>query len=217
MAGPIGRHDNARMDTLNSPFGPSGSAAAYLLVERAIGYLQTHATEQPSLSDLALRLEVWESNLQRTFSAFAGVSPKRFLQYLTKEHARGLLLASRDVLTVSYETGLSSPGRLHNLLVHTEAMSPGEVRLGGAGVDLRYDWIDTPFGPALAACAERGLAYFGFVDTDFGERGTLNDMRARWPSAALRHDGYHWGLPRKAALIARESARGEMSAAGATA
>jgi AraC family transcriptional regulator of adaptative response/methylated-DNA-[protein]-cysteine methyltransferase len=127
---------------------------------------------------------------QRSFSAFAGVSPKRFLQYLTKEHARRLLLASHDVLTASLEAGLSSPGRLHDLLVHCEAMSPGEVARRGAGVALRYAFVETPLGRGLAACSPRGLSYFGFVGEsgDGGDGAALGELAARWPDATLAAD-----------------------------
>jgi AraC family transcriptional regulator of adaptative response/methylated-DNA-[protein]-cysteine methyltransferase len=169
---------------------PEGTAR-YRLVARAIEYLQQHAVEQPELDHVARAVGVSPAVLQRTFSAFAGISPKRFLQFLTKQHARRLLVGSSDVLAASLATGLSSPGRLHDLMVQADAMTPGEVRRLGAGVVLEHGFVDTPLGEALAARTSRGLAYFGFVDPADrqGRRAALDDLRARWPRATLRHDG----------------------------
>lgn len=158
----------------------------YVLVDRAIRYLQTHGRVQPSLAELAAALGCDSGQLQRHFCALAGVSPKRFVQYLTKEHARDLLLRSTDVLSTSLATGLSSPGRLHDLMVATEALTPGEVGRLGAGVRLDYGFATTPFGRALAAASTRGLAFLGFVDDEQGgEDATLADLRQRWPRAEL--------------------------------
>ena len=165
--------------------------ATYRLVALAIQYLQDNVRRQPTLAELSLRLQVSESGLQRAFSAFAGVSPKRFLQYHTKEHARALLLGSADVLTATLEAGLSSPGRLHELMITTEALTPGEVGRGGAGVELRYAFGPTPLGRALAARSARGLAFLGFVDpegSDDGDATALADLRGRWPAARLLED-----------------------------
>jgi AraC family transcriptional regulator of adaptative response/methylated-DNA-[protein]-cysteine methyltransferase len=170
-------------------FDLTAPSEPYRLVAAAITYLQAHATRQPGLDDVAQAVGVSGSTLQRTFSAFAGVSPKRFLQYLTKEHARQLLAVSHDVLSATYEAGLSSPGRLHDLLVNCEAMTPGEVRRRGAGVVLRYGLVDTPLGRALAANNDRGLAFLGFVDDETGGFETaLGELRSRWPAAQLMPD-----------------------------
>jgi len=159
-------------------------ASGYALVARAIRYLQQHSTSQPSVDDLArvLGCEPWA--LQRQFSALAGVTPKRFVQYLTKEHARRLLADSSDVLSATLAAGLSSPGRLHDLMVTTEALTPGEVGRHGAGVELRHAFGDSPFGRVLAATTSRGLAFLGFVDDDAGgEAAALDDLAQRWPRA----------------------------------
>ena len=166
---------------------PSGST--YATVAHAISYLQAHAGRQPSLSELARAVGRNEFQLQRAFSGFAGVSPKRFLQYLTKEHAKRLLAESSDVLDAAYQSGMSGPGRLHDLMVTCEALTPGEIRRRGAGVKLRCGFGETPLGRALAAFTSRGLAYFGFVDAESGGDGAaLDDLRQRWPSAALAAD-----------------------------
>ncbi len=158
----------------------------YSLVDRAIRYLQANGRHQPSLSELAAALGCDAALLQRQFSALAGVSPKRFVQYLTKEHARELLLQSSDVLGASLAAGLSSPGRLHDLMVSTEALTPGEVGRLGAGVRLEYAFARTPFGRALAAASPRGLAFLGFVDDDCGgDAAALADLRQRWPRSEL--------------------------------
>jgi AraC family transcriptional regulator of adaptative response/methylated-DNA-[protein]-cysteine methyltransferase len=161
----------------------------YALVERAIRYLQQHRSEQPSADHLARALGCPVATLQRKFAALAGVSPKRFVQYLTKEHARSMLAQSADVLSTTLATGLSSPGRLHDLMVTTEAMTPGEVGRLGAGVALGYGFAPSPLGRVLAAASARGLAFLGFVDADAGgDEAALADLRGRWPRAALRAD-----------------------------
>jgi AraC family transcriptional regulator of adaptative response/methylated-DNA-[protein]-cysteine methyltransferase len=161
----------------------------YALVARAIRHLQEHRIEQPSATDLARALGCHPATLQRRFAALAGVTPKRFVQYLTKEHARALLAQSTDVLGTAFATGLSSPGRLHDLLVTTEAMTPGEVGRLGAGVTLGYVFAPSPFGRVLAAATGRGLAFLGFVDADEGgDAAALDDLRQRWPRASLQPD-----------------------------
>jgi AraC family transcriptional regulator, regulatory protein of adaptative response / methylated-DNA-[protein]-cysteine methyltransferase len=171
---------------LQRPGAEPAQPDPYVLVDRAIRYLQAHGRIQPSLADLAAALECDAADLQRQFCALAGVSPKRFVQYLTKEHARQLLVQSTDVLSTSLAAGLSSPGRLHDLMVSTEALTPGEVGRLGAGVRLEYAFARTPFGRALAAASPRGLAFLGFVDNDRGgDAAALTDLRKRWPRAEL--------------------------------
>ncbi len=162
----------------------------YELVAAAIHWLREQAPRQPSLDQAAQALGLAPSTLQRKFSAFAGVSPKRFVQYLTKEHALHLLQESHDVLATSIETGLSGPGRLHDLIVGCEALTPGEAGRRAAGVELRYACAATPLGRALAATTPRGLAYLGFVDPapGQGEAAALRDLAERWPGARLVPD-----------------------------
>lgn len=177
--------------------GP-GHDASYALVARAIRHLQQHRTGQPSLADLAVALGCEPMALQRQFCVLAGVTPKRFVQYLTKEHARHLLAEASDVLGATLASGLSSPGRLHDLMVTTEAMTPGEVGRLGAGVQLRHAFGDSPFGRVLAATTPRGLAFLGFVDADAGgDTAALADLRKRWPRASCMAD------PEVKAAIAR--------------
>lgn len=163
--------------------------AGYALVARAIRHLQANSRAQPSLEQLAAAIDCEPAHLHRQFSTLAGVSPKRFVQYLTKEHARALLAQSMDVLGAAYAAGLSSPGRLHDLMVTIEAATPGEIGRLGAGLELRHAFAASPFGLALAAASPRGLAFLGFVDEDSGgEAAAMADLRSRWPRATLRED-----------------------------
>jgi AraC family transcriptional regulator of adaptative response/methylated-DNA-[protein]-cysteine methyltransferase len=184
-----------------------GTAADYEKVAVAIRYLQQHAVEQPDLAQIARAVGSSESTLQRAFARFAGVSPKRFLQFLSKEHAQRLLADEHDVLGAALGAGLSGPGRLHDLLVTCEALTPGEVRRRGAGVTLHHGFGPSPLGRVLAATTPRGLAFLGFADA--GDDMALADLRARWPLATLQPDG---AVPE---LIARIAARLDHAARGA--
>jgi AraC family transcriptional regulator of adaptative response/methylated-DNA-[protein]-cysteine methyltransferase len=125
--------------------------------------------------------------LQRTFSVWAGISPKRFLQCLTRDHAKALLRDSRDVLAAAHETGLSGPGRLHDLMVACDAVTPGEVRALGANLEISYGFGPTPFGPVIAGTTPRGLCHLQFIDDP---ASALDTLRAEWPLARLvRNDG----------------------------
>ena len=184
----------------------------YQVVAHAIRYLRQHAREQPELADVAQAVGLSESRLQRVFSDWAGVSPKRFLQYLTKEHARKQLRASVDVLGTSLAVGLSGPGRLHDLMVSCEAMTPGEIQTGAEGVELRWGCAATPFGQAVIGQTARGICFLQFAQDDTGE--LVRRLRAQWPHAHLVHDdaaalksadqifGSH-GAPHKLHLVLR--------------
>ena len=160
-------------------------ARDYERIARAIEYLGRRADDQPDLADLARQAHLSEHHFQRLFTRWAGVSPKRFLQYLTVEHAKARLEASRSVLDVAGEVGLSSPGRLHDLFVGLEAMSPGEYKAGGAGLEIRYGIHETRFGPALVAVTGRGICGLHFL-RDKSDGVSL--LREDWPRAALRED-----------------------------
>ena len=165
---------------------PDTPARQYAVVARAIAYLRDHATRQPTLAELAQAVHLSEFHLQRVFSQWAGISPKRFLQYLTKEYACQALREAQDVLSVAQASGLSGPGRLHDLMVSCEAMTPGEIRRGGAGVPLGWGQGDTPFGEALLAWTPRGVCYLAFLDGDVAQR--YQELRAAWPAAQLQAD-----------------------------
>ena len=161
---------------------------AYQRVARAIAWLRVHAHRQPSLDEAAAALGCSPFYLQRQFVSWAGVSPKRFVQYLTKEHARARLAASANVLDAALDAGLSGPGRLHDLMLTWEAMTPGEVRAGGAGLTIHHAWLDTPFGQALLGWTARGVCHLVFAADD--GMATLASAEAElkqlWPRAAFQ-------------------------------
>lgn len=163
---------------------PTATAANYRRIERALHFIDANRRRQPTLAEIAQAVGLSEFHFQRVFAQWAGVSPKRFLQFLTKEHALGLLRRGSDVLSTSIEVGLSSPSRLHDLLVTVEALTPGEVRAGGAGVALDYGFHPTPFGTCFIAATTRGLCMLHFVH---GERiDAIGQLALLWPRAQLR-------------------------------
>ncbi|MGZ9165908.1 MAG: helix-turn-helix domain-containing protein, partial [Anaerolineales bacterium] len=131
----------------------------YLRIEQAIQYLENHYKDQPGLEEVAANSGLSEYHFQRLFTRWAGVSPKRFLQFLTKEGAKDLLSRSENLLDTSHQVGLSSLGRLHDLFVTTEAVTPGEYKTRGAGVTIRYGLHASPFGKCLIAVTERGICH----------------------------------------------------------
>jgi len=156
-------------------------------ITRAIRFLDGNAVDQPALAEVAAAVGLSEFHFQRLFRRWAGVSPKRFLQYTTAEHARALLGGSRSVLDVAYESGLSGPGRLHDLTVNVHALTPGEMNRRGEGVALRYGFHESPFGDCLIVVTDRGVCGLGFADPD-GRNAVLADLLGRWPLATARRD-----------------------------
>ncbi len=165
----------------------STEQADYDRIAQAIRYLDANHTQQPSLDELAAHLHVSPYHLQRVFKRWAGISPKRFLQFITVEHAKHLLADSHSVLDATYAAGLSSPGRLHDLFVAVEAVTPGEFKAQGAGLTLAYGRHRTPFGACLLAVSERGVTDLAFLNGDGGE-AALAELRTRWPAATLVRD-----------------------------
>jgi AraC family transcriptional regulator of adaptative response/methylated-DNA-[protein]-cysteine methyltransferase len=161
-------------------------AEDYLRIEQAIQYLDNHYKDQPSLEEVAANLGLSEFHFQRLFTRWAGISPKRFLQFVTKEHARDLLRDSENLLDTTHQVGLSSLGRLHDLMVSTEAMSPGEYKSRGAGLTIRYGLHPTPFGRCLIGLTERGICHLSFVQT--GEGDAIDALVADWASAKMIED-----------------------------
>ena len=156
----------------------------YVRIERAIRYLEANAHRQPSLAEVARYAGLSEFHFQRVFTRWAGVSPKRFLQFLTVDHARALLRDSRSVMDVAYETGLSGPGRLHDLVVSVDAVTPGELKSAGAGLTIQYGEHDSPFGPCLIGVTGRGICWLSFAPE--GARGrALDALREHWRGAML--------------------------------
>ena len=159
----------------------------YERIEHAIHWLADHYQEQPSLAEAAAETGLSEFHFQRLFSAWAGVSPKKFLQYLTLEHAKARLAASDSVLDAAYDAGLSGPSRLHDLFVTHEAVTPGEWKAMGKGLTLRYGWHESPFGDCLLVATDRGLCALGFVLPE-GRAATEADLLAGWDQAHLAED-----------------------------
>jgi AraC family transcriptional regulator, regulatory protein of adaptative response / methylated-DNA-[protein]-cysteine methyltransferase len=158
-------------------------ATDYLRVEKAIRFLEESAREQPTLEEVARRVGMSEYHFQRVFRRWAGVSPKRFLQFLTAGHARRLLEDSWSVLDAAHEVGLSGPGRLHDLMVAVDAMTPGEVRRRGEGLTIRYGSHPTPFGECLLALTDRGICDLSFAGEPAED--PVEGLRSRWPLARL--------------------------------
>lgn len=164
----------------------SGAAMRdYDLVRRAIAFLSGRWEEQPTLERLAAHLDLSPAHTQRLFKRWCGLSPKEFVQAVTIDHARNLLTGSASVLDAAHEVGLSGAGRLHDLFVDHEAMTPGEFKRRGEGLDIAYGFHDTPFGDALLLATDRGVAGLAFVDEDKGQsrQDALADMTGRWPRA----------------------------------
>ncbi len=158
----------------------------YAIVARAIAFIRANSRRQPSLAEIAAAVHMSEFHLQRVFAAWAGISPKRFLQYLTKEYAKQALRDCDDVLSVSDAAGLSGGGRLHDLMVSCEAMTPGEIRAGGRGVEVGYGHAATPFGEALIGWTPRGICHLAFCSGD--RAGDIARLAAQWPAANLTTD-----------------------------
>lgn len=158
----------------------------YLRIEQAILYLDNHITDQPSLEETAASIGLSEFHFQRLFTRWAGVSPKRFLQYLTKESAKDLLSRSENLLDTTHQLGLSSLGRLHDLFVSAEAVSPGQYKSRGLGLTIRYGLHPTPFGKCLIGMTERGICHLSFVQT--GEGNAIDQFVADWNQAKMMED-----------------------------
>lgn len=166
-------------------------SASFARIERAIAYLRSHRARQPALGDVAAHIGLSESQTQRLFTRWAGVSPKRFLQYLTVEYAKQRMRDTGDLLDTALDAGLSGPGRLHDLFVHAEALTPGQFRRAAQGVVIRYGSGPTPFGEAWVAIAPRGICHLGFAvagAADTGPGGWLEARRRAWPEAEWHED-----------------------------
>lgn len=159
----------------------------YERVAAAIRFVRGHALAQPSRDEIARHIGLSPSHMQRVFSDWAGISPKRFLQYLTKENAKILLRESRDVLSTALESGLSGPGRLHDLMVSCDAITPGEIGSRGEGLMIRYGFAATPFGTIIIGNTGRGICHLRFV-----EPGEIDieeaSLHTEWPHAGFDRD-----------------------------
>jgi AraC family transcriptional regulator of adaptative response/methylated-DNA-[protein]-cysteine methyltransferase len=157
----------------------------YRRIERAIAYLDGRWQEQPALEEIAAHVGLSAFHFQRLFHRWAGVSPKRFVQWLTLEHAKERLRASATVLDAAFDAGLSGGSRLHDLFVRLEAVTPGEYRRAGRGLHLRFGLHATPFGTCYLATTARGICALGFGDGEGDARAALAED---WPGAELARD-----------------------------
>jgi AraC family transcriptional regulator, regulatory protein of adaptative response / methylated-DNA-[protein]-cysteine methyltransferase len=154
----------------------------YAVIGRAIEAIAARAPEQASLEEVAASVGLSPAHFQRVFSQWVGVSPKRYQQYLALDHAKRLLAERKSVLEAAHASGLSGSGRLHDLFLRWEAMSPGEYARAGEGLEIAWGWFDTPFGPALAMGTDRGLCGLAFA-VEAGREAAMADLRGRWPRA----------------------------------
>jgi AraC family transcriptional regulator of adaptative response/methylated-DNA-[protein]-cysteine methyltransferase len=156
----------------------------YDRVEKAIRFLEANFEQQPALSEIANHIGLSEFHFQRLFSRWVGISPKRFLQFLTKEYAKKMLLDSKNVLDATFDSGLSSPGRLYDLFVACEALTPGEYKSKGEGLEIIYSFHPTPFGECLLAVTDRGICGLKFVQDE--NRDHLKTwLKKQWPKSKL--------------------------------
>jgi AraC family transcriptional regulator, regulatory protein of adaptative response / methylated-DNA-[protein]-cysteine methyltransferase len=173
--------------TMHDREAPASQPATrdYDYIRRAIAFLTRSWQEQPTLDDLADHLGLGATHTQRLFKRWCGLSPKEFVQAITIDRARMLLEGSASLLETAHEVGLSGAGRLHDLFVSHEAMTPGDYKRRGEGLDIVYGFHASPFGEALILATARGVAGLAFVDEDKGQTRVeaLADMTRRWPAA----------------------------------
>lgn len=156
----------------------------YNRIAEAIGYIQDNFKSQPSLEEVAERIHVSPFHFQRLFTEWAGVSPKKFLQYITVEHAKKMLKENQSTLfDTAFETGLSGTGRLHDLFINIEGMSPGEYKNGGENLIINYSFAESPFGNILVASTPKGICHMAFADD---EQQALQVLKGMFPNAAYR-------------------------------
>lgn len=166
---------------------PPGAAGDYARMEDALALIAARWEDQPSLEELAAAAGLSPYHFQRVFTRWVGLSPKQFLKKLTLEEAKRALAAGEPVLDAAFSAGLSGPGRLHDLFVTSEALTPGEFKAGGAGLEIRHGWAETPFGPGLFFFCARGLCGLAFLDSR-GRDGVFGDTARRFPAARLVPD-----------------------------
>ncbi len=156
----------------------------YSVIRRAIDLIDSHGGETLTLDELACEMRMSPSHFQRTFSRWAGVSPKRYQQYLTLGYAKDMLRNSFTTLDTASELGLSGSGRLHDLLMTWEAMTPGEYARRCEGLEISWGWFDSPFGPTLVMGTQHGICGMAFA-SESGRAAAQDDLRSRWPKAVF--------------------------------
>jgi AraC family transcriptional regulator of adaptative response/methylated-DNA-[protein]-cysteine methyltransferase len=159
-------------------------------IAKAIRFIEAHFREQPRLTTIATHSGLSEFHFNRLFRRWAGVTPKQYLAFVTGREARDALSNQPSVLDAAYAVGLSGPGRLHDLIVTLDAVTPGELKALGRGITIRYGFTLTPFGDALLASTPRGLSYLAFVEPREREKA-LNALRERWRNAEFARDDAH--------------------------
>jgi AraC family transcriptional regulator of adaptative response/methylated-DNA-[protein]-cysteine methyltransferase len=153
-------------------------------IAEAIGYLTCNFKEQPDLDEVAKRVHLSSFHFQRLFTEWAGVSPKKFLQFLTIEYAKSILRERQsNLLDTAFESGLSGTGRLHDLFIKIEGMTPGEYKNGGANLSINYSFAESPFGNLIVASTEKGICHMAFADD---EEGAFLFLKQRFPNAAFK-------------------------------
>ncbi|MGI9520983.1 MAG: methylated-DNA--[protein]-cysteine S-methyltransferase [Hyphomicrobiaceae bacterium] len=174
-------------DIQTCPKSPEQNDKDYHKVRRAITFLSENWTDQPDLDCLAQHLDLSAAHCQKLFKRWCGLSPKEFVQAITLDNARTLLDGSASVLDCAYDVGLSGSGRLHDLFVDHEAMTPGDYKRRGLGIEMAYGFHASPFGDALLLATDRGLAGLAFINEDSGQSRSdvLMDMTRRWPRAGF--------------------------------
>lgn len=159
----------------------------YNVIRRAIDEIDATDGASLSLEDLAAKMEMSPAHFQRVFSRWVGVSPKRYQQFLTLGHAKSLLADRFSTLDTAQSVGLSGQGRLHDLFLRWEAMSPGAYARGGEGLVIRWGWFESPFGPALVMGTDKGICGLGF-SSETGDAVAMADLTSRWPNAEYIED-----------------------------
>jgi len=175
----------------------SSASRDYERIEKAIIYIETNFDRQPELKEISGHIGLSEFHFQRLFSNWVGISPKRFLQFLTKEHVKTLLENSANLLDATFDAGLSSPGRLHDLFVACEAVTPGEYKAKGRGLSISYGFHESPFGECLIAVTGRGICWLSFV-RDGSRQTLLAELVSAWKNAHIIEDPSETG-----SLVAR--------------
>ncbi len=160
----------------------SQEAQDYKRIEKAIQFIEDNFTSQPTLDEIAHSVHLSKYHFNRIFKRWAGIGPVRFLQFITLAYTKQNLAKSKSILETSLEAGLSGPGRLHDLFVSFDAMTPGDFKKQGAGVEIAYGFCDSPFGECLAAKTKRGICHFGFVQEDSRSKA-VNQLFDKWPEA----------------------------------
>ena len=156
----------------------------YERIEAAIRYIRTHFKEQPELEDIARHIHLSPFHFQRLFTEWAGVSPKKFLQYISLEHAKSLLEQKESLATASFETGLSGTGRLHDLFINIEGMTPGEYKNEGAALQINWQQSVTPFGSVVMGATGKGICHISFLEN--ASEGNAS-LVSRFPKATFIH------------------------------